>query len=128
MSDVKLSQSYAVLIEYILRDVFNCERFGVGGIVNSDYIRKHPIASIIHAATYLYAKASSEQKEIIEKFIQDIIYYSEWSIDMLLSFDSRTKEIDGITYGLEFENGRQQLEHIIEEFKKIVNLISKNND
>lgn len=119
MSDVMLSQSYAVRIEHILCRIFSCERYGVGGIVNSDHIRKHPISSMIHAATYLYAKADFKRKETIEKFIEDVTYYSEWSIDTLLSFETNEKVISGITYGLEFGNGRQELEHIIEEFEKI---------
>lgn len=120
MSDIMLSQSYAIRIENILCGVFSCERCGVGGIVNSDYIRRWPVTSMIHAAIYVYSKANDIEKKAIEEYIHKVTFYSEWSIDQLLSFESKEKIIDGITYQLEFENGKQQLEHIIQEFEELI--------
>lgn len=120
MSDVALSQGYAVSLEHTLWGVFSCERFGVGGIVNSDYIRKYPIASMIHAATYVYANANLKQRETIENFIENVTWYSRWSIDDLLSFGSKENVINGTTYTLEFDDGKQQLEHIIKEFENVI--------
>ena len=40
------AQGYAVSIEHILCNVFECERLGFSGIVNSDFIRKQPFSSI----------------------------------------------------------------------------------
>lgn len=122
MSYVALSQGYAVNIEHILWAVFSCERYGIGGIVNADYIRKYPIASMIHAVTYLYASAGSNKKGVIEEFIENIRWYSRFSIDDLLSFEAKERVIDGTHYVIDCKNGKEQLDNIIKEFKKIIDM------
>lgn len=116
---VMQSQSWAVDIEHILSKIFNCERFGFGGIVNSDYIRKHPMQSLYIGLAYIYATNPSKHGEI-ENFIQDNSFFDDWSIDTLLSFDSQTKTIDGCEYSLSEENGLKQLECIVEKYRTII--------
>lgn len=116
---VMQSQSWAVDIEHLLSVIFKCERFGFGGIINSDYIRKHPMQSLYIGLAYIYAIDSSKHSEI-EKFIQDNRFFDDWSIDTLLSFDKQTKVINGCEYSLDEENGLKALEHILKEYKTIV--------
>ena len=45
-SQIMKAQGYAVDIEHVLRRIFDCDRYGFGGEVNSDAIRKHPFLSM----------------------------------------------------------------------------------
>ena len=114
-------QSYALSIEDILRKVFSCNTSldTVGGIVNADYIRKNPIMSLVHASTYLYAEADTDKRKSIEDFIDNTSIYNQFSIEDFFSFEGKSKAIDGITYELDSENGKEELNNIIEEFKVI---------
>jgi len=112
-------QMYAVQIEHIMSSVFNCERFGIGGIVNSDCIRINPIYSMFLTLTYIYAGANSELKKEIENFIQDNYYYSKWSIDEILEFDSDTHIVDGSEYSLGYSNGIEAISCIIDKFEDL---------
>lgn len=114
------SQSYAVSIEHDLRKVFNCDRFGFGGIANSDFIRKQPFPAMFSALSYIYATAGNEKRNIIEKFISDVMFYSEMSIDYLLSFDTSEKTEGISTIDIGFENGEIALEKIISDFESII--------
>lgn len=109
-------QTYAVQIEHILCKVFACERFGFAGIANSDFIRSKPFTAIASGLAYLYATADDAKKNSIEIFISNYSFYLELSIDELLSFESSSKEINGITMELEFDNGRLAIEKIITDF------------
>jgi hypothetical protein len=109
-------QSYAVEIEHILCRVFACQRYGFAGIVNSDFIRSKPFTAIASGLAYLYATADDTKKNNIERFISDYSFYLKLSIDELLSFESSSKEINGITMELEFDNGKLAIEKIISDF------------
>lgn len=113
-------QSYAIRIEVYLREVFGCERFGFGGIANSDFIRKQPFTAMLSALSYIYANAESEKRENIEEFIKDKMFYSEMSIDYLLSFDTSDKPGELGTIDIGFKDGKTALEKIIQDFKEIV--------
>ena len=112
-------QMYAVEIEHIMSKVFGCDRFGIGGIVNSDCIRQNPYFSMVSALTYLYASADIKQREIITKFIEDNYFYSKWNLDTILEFDTDTKVIDGCEYTLDYTNGVEAIESIIKNFRSI---------
>lgn len=58
------AQGYAVEIEHILSNIFECERFGFGGQVNSDRIRRHPYLSMVQGLAYLYALNPQKRKAI----------------------------------------------------------------
>ena len=113
-------QSYAIEIEHIIRDVFSCERFGFGGIANSDFIRYQPFNAIIAALAYRFATADEEQKDKIEKFIEDKSFYSDFSIDELLSFETSEKVIDGTHVDIGFSSGEEAVKKIIKDFRKVV--------
>lgn len=112
-------QMYAVEIEHVLCKVFRCERFGVGGLVNSDHIRQHPFHAMMCALSCIYAYADAEKKRAIEKFFTDYSFYADWNIDTILSFESPDKIMDGATYTLDFNNGAEAIEKMIAEFSAI---------
>ncbi len=112
-------QSYAVEIEHILWKVFNCERFGFGGMVDADYIRKYPFHTMMCGLSFLYAKADAVKQKAIEKFFEDYSFYADMSIDDLLSFDNSAKTVDNVTIEIGFKNGKQAIEHIISQFRQL---------
>lgn len=114
-----LAQGYAVSIEHILCDVFNCERFGYGGIVNSDFIRKQPFTAMGCGFSFIYALAKNDKQKEIIAFIDDYSFFSEMSLDTLLSFDSTTKNINGITIEISHRNGQEAVKKMIEDFRKL---------
>lgn len=75
------AQWYAVEIERIMRDAFECERFGIGCFVNSDYIRSQPFTAMMSTLTYLYGKKGAASCEIVSKFFETYCRCSERSID-----------------------------------------------
>ena len=68
------AQGYAVEIEMILRYIFKCDRFGFGGQVNSDAIRKHPYLSMTQGLAFLYATEETKRKQI-DKFVDEFSFY-----------------------------------------------------
>ena len=112
-------QAYAVEIEHIMSSVFNCDRYGVGGIVNSDSIRRNPYFSMVSALTFQYANCTAEKEKRIENFIEKYFYYSDWSLDVLLSFDSNSNIIDGSTYEIDYKNGEEALSNWIKDFSSV---------
>ena len=117
------SQSYAVDIELEMRGVFKCERFGFSDIVNSDFIRKNPLAAVLATCGFIYAKVDDEKKGNVEKFITDTEFYWEMRLDDLLSFETSSRTIGRATVELEYENGEEALQDIIEKFSKICDLV-----
>ena len=116
---VMKAQGYAVSIEHILSRIFNCERFGFGGQVNSDRIRRHPFLSITQGLAYIYATSTSEKRSEISNFNNEYFYYEEMSLDTILSFDTSEKVIDKCTIGINAENGLLLVEKMLEDFRKI---------
>ncbi len=118
-AQVMQAQGFAVDIEITLGKIFKCQRGGFGGMVDADAIRKHPFLSMAQGLAYLYA-IDLEKRESIEKFLTDFSFYSEFSLDYLLSFDTNEKA-EGIgIIGIEKENGLEQVKYMIDEFDKVV--------
>lgn len=113
------AQGYAVEIEMILRNIFKCDRFGFGGQVNSDAIRKHPYLSMTQGLAFLYATEENKRKQI-DRFVDEFSFYSDMSLDKLLSFDTNEKVVGSTTIGLTKNNGLEEVEYIISAFKKVV--------
>lgn len=113
------AQGYAVEIEMILRNIFKCDRFGFGGQVNSDAIRKHPYLSMTQGLAFLYATEENKRKQI-DKFVDEFSFYSDMSLDELLSFDTNEKVIGSNTIGLTKSNGLEEVEYIISAFRKAI--------
>ncbi len=109
-------QRYAIEIEHIIRNVFSCERFGFGGVVDSDFIRTQPFIAIIAALAYRYATADKKLRGEIERFIEKNFSYLDSSIDEFFSSERPEK----ITDGIRFPNGEEALEKIIKDFSNLV--------
>lgn len=120
---VMRAQGYAVSIELEMRNVFECERFGFAGVVNSDFIRKNPLAAVLSTCGFIYAQVDNEKKKVVEKFINDTEFYWEMSLDELLSFETSSKSIDKAEIVLDYENGEKALEDIMDKFSHVCDLI-----
>ena len=115
---IMLSQGKALSIEMILRRIFNCYRSGFGGQVDANRIRKHPFLSMTQGLAVLYER-NPEKRAEINRFIEDFGFYEDMSIDYLLSFDTKEKTEEKHTIEIEKENGVEQLDYIIDCFRKI---------
>lgn len=113
------AQGYAVEIEMILRNIFKCDRFGFGGQVNSDAIRKHPFLSMTQGLAFLYA-TEENKREKIDEFIDSFSFYSDMSLDKLLSFDTKEQSFGIETIELQKDNGLEEVEYIISAFRKAI--------
>ena len=122
MSDsaVIRSQAYAIRLEHILRKIFECDQCGFGGVVNADYIRKSPFASMVAALACIYKESNEAKQQAICRFIENHMFYSDMSIDYLLSFDTSSKKEEGCTIELSHKNGEEALESIIAEFSAVL--------
>ena len=118
-NQIMKAQGYAVEIEMILRNIFKCDRFGFGGQVNSDAIRKHPYLSMTQGLAFLYATEENKRKQI-DKFVDEFSFYSDMSLDELLSFDTNEKVVGSTTIGLTKSNGLEEVEYIISAFRKAI--------
>lgn len=113
------AQGYAVEIEMILFNIFKCDRFGFGGQVNSDIIRKHPYLSMTQGLAFPYAIEENKRKQI-DKFVDEFSFYSNVSLDELLSFDTNEKVVGLTTIGLTKCNGLEEVEYIISAFRRAI--------
>lgn len=118
-SQLMKAQGYAVEIEMILRNIFKCDRFGFGGQVNSDAIRKHPYLSMTQGLAFIYATEENKRKQI-DKFVDEFSFYSDFSLDELLSFDTNKKVVGYTTIGLIKNNGLEEVEYIISAFRDVI--------
>ena len=113
------AHSYAISIEHILRNVFNCERGGFAGLIDADSIEKNSYVSIACALGYLYAKSYTAKQADIEKFINAYGYYLNFGIRELILFKTSERGIGGTTYTIDFDNGEKALEVIVKELSKV---------
>ena len=57
-----INHDEAIALEFSVRKVFDCERFGVMGIANADHLERYPM----DAALVVFAPLYKEQAEIPE--------------------------------------------------------------
>ena len=113
------AHAYALEMERIFRSVFHCERGGFAGLIDADAIERNCYVSIASALGYLYAKSSTAKQKEIETFIIDYAYYLEFGIDGLLSFNSNERDIEGISYSIDFENGEKALIAVLDALSNV---------
>ncbi|NRT91479.1 hypothetical protein OD350_18255 [Clostridium beijerinckii] len=82
------SQNYGRRIEHKLRNVFNWDRCDIGGIVNSDFIRTSPYASMIAILMFIYKEKNMENQKRIEEFIEKYHFYSSYKINDIIQQES----------------------------------------
>ncbi len=91
--------SYAFQIETTIRAIFHCDRYGLGGIADSDFIEKEPFIAIAMVLGNFYNKIPIQTKNRLDEFFSD--YYCEMS-----------KSIEEI--------GEEKIKNIIKEFNNII--------
>ncbi|MBE5992684.1 MAG: hypothetical protein E7247_09870 [Paenibacillaceae bacterium] len=112
-------QSYAHPFEYIMCDVFECDRGGACGMADASFIRNNPYTAVVATCMYIYANADEEKKEEIKKFLDDARFHFQFDFDTLLSFETNEKEINDGTYTLSYDNGEATIEALEEKFRNI---------
>lgn len=112
-------QNYAVRIEQIMRSAFECERSDIGGLVESDYIKKYPFTAMISTIMYLCKHNDIDSINVASDFFEKYSYYGQWSIEQILSFESGAAEIGGCNYEFECANGEEAMETIIVAFSAV---------
>lgn len=50
-----IDQSSAVELEYQVRRLYHCDRSGVSGLAEADYLRKKPIQAAVLIVAYIYS-------------------------------------------------------------------------
>lgn len=89
---MRINHGDAVVLEAIVRGVFNCERGGMGGLIDADHFEREPFDAAIIAIAPLWQKSNS--KEIGE-------FLSKWE---LVLRDKNTKDEIIKTYIDELRN------------------------
>ncbi len=108
------AQNYAVRIEGIMRYAFECGRFEIGGLVNSDCVKRNPFMAMMITLAYLCDRGETESTEIISKFFERFCSYDKLSVDEILNLE---KNSEGDTYEIEYVNGEEALKDIIACFE-----------
>ena len=76
-----IMQGIAHGLEQTLRNEYHCDRYGVGGIINSDWIRNQRGAFFYCMVMALVKYYSTESASLIDKFIEDIDEIKEMKMD-----------------------------------------------
>lgn len=91
MNDIDLStiaKNESASIERTIRNVFNCNRFDIGGLADCDAVLHHPITCMVATLTYIYANTNESKQECIDTFIEEYLGLSNLNIEQLLADDS----------------------------------------
>lgn len=93
---------YAFQIEVTVKAMFNCDRYGIGGIADANFIERQPFVAIALVLGNFYNKVGTSYKEKIDDFFGK--YYLEMG-----------KSIPEI--------GEEKIKDIIKDFNSIVSTI-----
>ena len=58
---MRVKHGDAVVLEAIVRGVFNCERGGMGGLIDADHFEREPFDAAIIAIAPLWQKSNSKE-------------------------------------------------------------------
>ena len=118
------AQNYAVRIEITMRDAFECGRFEIGGLINSDYVKKNPFMAMMITLAYLCDRGEAESTKIITEFFERFCSYDKLSVNEILNM---VENSEGDTDENKYANGEEALKDIIACFEadcyKLRNLI-----
>lgn len=112
------AKQYATEIEHILCKVFDCKRFGFGGIVDSDFIRKNPFIAIASGLAFIYAEDSSKKCEI-DLYLEKYSYYLKYDLDMLIRASDGKIEPNWDYDQEEYGSGEEIVKSIIADLEVI---------
>lgn len=85
------AHSYALQIETTVRSIVNCDRGGVGGTADADFIEKKPFIPIMFVLGNFYNKIDYSTKQTIDDFIEDYAYSMDKAIEEM--GEEKIKEI-----------------------------------
>lgn len=88
------AQRYAVEIEEAIRQVVPSGRAGLGGVADSDYIRKQPFKAIEEALWLLFPDPRSRGYRRANEFLGDFDALDGRTIDDILESEIGTKALD----------------------------------
>ena len=88
------AQRYAVEIEEAIRQVVPSGRAGLGGVADSDYIRKQPFKAIEEALWFLFPDSRSRGYRRANEFLGDFDALDGRTIDDILESEIDTKALD----------------------------------
>lgn len=108
------AQNYAVRIEITMRDAFECGRFEIGGLVNSDCVKRNPFMAMMVTLAYLCDRGEAESTEIISNFFERFCSYDKLSVDEILNMGENS---EGDTDEIKHANGEEALKDIIACFE-----------
>lgn len=94
------AKNISVGVEWDLRNIFNCERFGMGGIADSDFINGSPYTCMIATLMYMYKESDEQKKADIKRFIEKYSFYSNDTIEDIIIKQGEKEILDMIN---EFE-------------------------
>ena len=89
---MRIKHEDASVLEAIVRRVFNCERGGMGGLIDADHFEREPFDAAIIAIAPLWQRANPKE---IEEF------WFKWESVLR---DENTKDVDIKTYIDELRN------------------------
>lgn len=90
-----INHSEAMELEYLIRKVYKCDRFGVMGIADADHLEFHPLdaANVILAPLYLNKTDIPE----IDSFVDEQSCIFNFSDDYVYNETTVRKYIDGLS-------------------------------
>lgn len=94
-----IPHNYAFQIETTTKAIFDCDKFGLGVIADSDFIEKNPFIPITMVLGNFYNKLDSNSKVKIDEFVETYYWIMGKSIE---------------------EIGEEKIKKIIKEFNSIV--------
>lgn len=89
-----INHDEAVKLEYLIRKVYKCDRFGVMGIADADHLEFHPLdaANVILAPLYLNKTEIAE----IDSFVDEQSCIFNFSDDYVYNETAVRKYIEGL--------------------------------
>ncbi len=90
---MRINHSDAIVLESIVRNVFNCNRSGMGGYIDADHFESEPFDAALIALAPLWQKGDFHE-------IEDFLFKWEHSLrknsDENVSIENFINELDGI--------------------------------
>lgn len=113
------AKQYATEIEHILCSVFDCDRYGFGGIVDSDFVRANPYVAIASGLAFKYAKDLSKE-DVINSYLGEYGFYLKYDLDTLVKA-SNGEIVPGWEYDQgKYDSGEEIVKSIINALQEIV--------
>ena len=84
---MRITHSDAIVLESVVRNVFSCDRAGMGGYIDADHFESAPFDAALIALAPLWQKADFHE-------IEDFLFKDE---DMSADIQSYIRELDDLT-------------------------------